>query len=428
MEIYVVQQGDTVWKIARRFGVSVDLLVACNGLSAPGELVVGQALLILFPKTVYTVRRGDSLYSIAKRFDTTVMALLQNNPAILQANYLYPGQVLIISFDVPKADLLTINGYAYPYIDQRVLRSALPYLTWLTIFGYGVSETGDLIEIDDEPLIRTAYEYKVAPVMLLSSITESGDFSSQRASSLFRRPDAQNALIDKILHIMRKKGYLGLDLDFEYVFSADAEAYVAFVERVTKQLNANGFFVNVDLAPKTEAAQKGLLYEGHRYAELGAAANTVLLMTYEWGYTYGPPMAVAPENQVRAVVSYAVTEIPPRKILMGIPNYGYDWMLPYQQGVTRATSIGNDYAVTLAAQNNAEIQYDTTAQSPYFEYRDPVGRQHIVWFEDARSINAKYDLLSSYSLLGAGYWNVMRPFVQNWSLVNARFRLNKIVP
>lgn len=86
------------------------------------------------------------------------------------------------------------------------------------------------------------------------------------------------------------------------------------------------------LAPKTSSEQKGLLYEGKDYSGLGQAANGVLLMTYEWGYTYGPPMAVAPINKVKEVLDYAITQIDTNKISLGIPNYGYDWPLPYERG------------------------------------------------------------------------------------------------
>ena len=177
------------------------------------------------------------------------------------------------------------------------------------------------------------------------------------------------------------------------------------------------------LAPKTSADQRGLLYEGHNYRLLGEAADLVLLMTYEWGYTYGPPLAVAPLPNVRRVVEYALTEIPPEKILLGIPNYGYDWTLPYVRGESRATSISNQYAVTLAGDNNAEIQYDPTAQAPFFRYTDPAGREHEVWFEDARSIRAKLSLLSRYDLAGAGYWNLNRPFPQNWLVLNSMYHI-----
>ncbi len=127
-------------------------------------------------------------------------------------------------------------------------------------------------------------------------------------------------------------------------------------------------------------------------------------------------MAVAPINKVRQVLSYAVQEIPAEKIMMGIPNYGYDWTLPYERGTTRARLIGNVEAVELASENGATIQFDETAQSPYFFYeRD--GLSHEVWFEDVRSMEVKLRTASDYGFRGVGYWNLMRPFRANWLLL-----------
>ncbi len=126
---------------------------------------------------------------------------------------------------------------------------------------------------------------------------------------------------------------------------------------------------------------------------------------------------------MRQVVDYALTIIPPEKIFLGIPNYGYDWTLPYVRGESRADSISNVEAIQLAAQNRAEIQYDETSQSPWFRYTDSAGRVHEVWFEDVRSIQQKFNLIIEKDLRGAGYWNLMRPFQQNWSLLNYMFNV-----
>jgi spore germination protein len=192
-------------------------------------------------------------------------------------------------------------------------------------------------------------------------------------------------------------------------------------------MRQNGFFLHTDLAPKTSANQQGLLYEAHDYPAIGGISDMVLLMTYEWGYTYGPPMAVAHINRVREVIEYGVSEIPRGKILMGIPNYGYDWPLPFEKGQTRATSIGNEYALSIARRYGASISFDEVAMSPYFEYFAMSGRKHIVWFEDVRSILAKFDLMDEFGLLGAGYWNAMRPFAQNWALVSALYDIRKVI-
>ena len=151
----------------------------------------------------------------------------------------------------------------------------------------------------------------------------------------------------------------------------------------------------------------------------------MLLMTYEWGYTYGPPMAVAPINQVRRVVEYALTEIPADKIDLGIPNYGYDWPLPYERGVTKATTIGNVQAVRIAVEQGAEIRFNELAESPYFNYVSDDGVEHEVWFEDVRSMQAKFNLIREYDLRGCGYWQIMQWFRANWLLLQNQFYILK---
>lgn len=137
-------------------------------------------------------------------------------------------------------------------------------------------------------------------------------------------------------------------------------------------------------------------------------------------------MAVAPLPSVRRVMEYALTEIPREKIFLGIPNYGYDWALPYEQGVTRAVSLGNVSAVRLAAATGSEILFDEYAQSPYFYYTDLLSIEHVVWFEDVRSIQGKFGLVSENNLVGCGYWNIMRPFPQNYLLLNGTFDIEKV--
>lgn len=134
-------------------------------------------------------------------------------------------------------------------------------------------------------------------------------------------------------------------------------------------------------------------------------------------------MAVAPLPNVREVLDYAVTEIPREKIYLGIPNYGYDWPLPFVEGRTRARSLSNQEAVELAVRYGAEIQFDETAQSPWFNYTAPDGTPHVVWFEDARSMSAKLRLIGEYGLYGAGYWNLMRPYPQGWAVLNALYEI-----
>ena len=421
MQIHVVKAGESLYSIARQYGVSPTLLGRLNAAPADGALAVGQTLVIYEPERVHVVQPGETLESIARQEGVTVLSLYQNNYFLGGQPNILPDEELIVALKGEKQGTLGVNGYAYTFIRQEQLRTVLPYMTYLTPFTYGITAEGALVIPDDEPLLALAPEYRVQSWMHLSTLTEEGSFDSRLGGALLENETAQAALIDAVEANMLAKGYGGLDVDFEYLEGRLAVAYAAFIEKLRQRLNPLGFPVIVALAPKSSAGQRGLLYEAHDYALLSQAANAVLLMTYEWGYTAGPPMAVAPLPNVRAVLDYAVTEIPPEKIFLGVPNYGYDWPLPFVQGVTRAQSISNQRAIELAVQYDIAIQYDETAQSPFFHYTDDAGTVHEVWFEDARSMDAKLRLIAEYGFRGAGFWNLMRPFSQTWLVLDSLY-------
>ena len=135
-------------------------------------------------------------------------------------------------------------------------------------------------------------------------------------------------------------------------------------------------------------------------------------------------MAVSPIGPVREVLEYAITEIPPGKIMMGQNLYGYDWTLPFVQGSV-AKAVSPQQAIELAAKYNVPIQYDTKAQAPIFKYTAADGKQHEVWFEDARSIQAKFDLIKELKIRGMSYWKLGLSFPQNWLLIQENFNVVK---
>lgn len=424
MEIYVVKSGDTLQGIANRYGISLSLLQQQNQFKDPNKLTVGQTVIILYPQQVYTVKAGDTLAEIANNYGVTCNQLFRNNPSLRARTQIYPSQTLIISYQDEKLSDLSVNGYAYPDIDMELLRQTMPFLTYVTPFTYGFSPQGNLTSLNDEPIISLAKEYGVKPLMHLSTLTPQGNFSNELASIALTNPTVQQRLIDQVVQMAVQKGYAGIDVDFEFVKSAEKEEYAAFIRTLRERVNPLGMIVLTALAPKTSSQQRGALYEGHDYLSIGEASDAVLIMTYEWGYTYGPAMAVAPIESVRRVVEYALTEIPADKIYMGVPNYAYDWTLPFKKGVSRARLISNIEAVNLAWENNQAISFSEYDQTPYFNYRKE-NALHEVWFEDARSIQAKLRLVAEYGLYGVGYWNLMRPFPQNWQILNALFRIRQ---
>ncbi len=423
MIIHTVKPGETIYSIAQNYDITIGRLIEYNGLLAPYTLAVGQTLVILYPKTVHTVVAGDSLFSIAQQYNTSVRQLLRNNAALNGKEEIYSGQSIIIDFtDTPTREVI-INAYAYPFIEQRLLDETLYYITNLIPFTYGFTEQGNLVELDDRRLISSAQSYGTSSLMHISTLTQDGVFNSFLAQQLLTDEQAQQNLIENIFQNIQNKGYSGLDIDFEFIPVEYKENYVEFVRKATQYLNNYGYEVTVALAPKTSSMQRGLLYESHDYSGLAQAANYAFLMTYEWGYTYSSPQAVSPIENVRAVIEYALTQMPAEKIILGLPNYGYDWPLPYVKGQTAAVTVSTSQAYEIAVKYKADILYDEIAQAPYFTYTNENNQAHEIWFDDARSISQKLALIEEYSLYGGGYWSLMKRFPSNWTVLNTMYNV-----
>ena len=376
---------------------------------------------------IYVVKPGDSVDSIADMYGISPSSIIYNN----QLTYPYAlalGQALLLSSGEASfpSDPAWVNGYAYPFIEPGVLNETLSYLSSLSVFSYGFTTDGDLIppKLDDTFMIRSALQEGVHPILTLTPFDSEGNFNNFLITTLINDQDVKNNLLSNLLTTIQERDFQGVNIDFEYIRPQDRFAFADFVADVRDRLSPYGYQVSVALAPKTSDNQKGLLYEGEDYRLVGNVAHSVLLMTYEWGYTYGPPMAVAPINKVRQVVEYAVNRIAPSKIDLGIPNYGYDWTLPFVRGSSQAVTISNQVGVGFAIYAGVAIQFDETAMSPFFQY-EKNGQLHEVWFEDVRSYRAKFSLLPQYGLRGMGYWQIMHFFRPNWLLLKDTFLIQR---
>ena len=373
---------------------------------------------------LYTVKAGDSLYAVARRFGTTVEELQRLNQ-IADPSRLVIGQSLVVpggGEDVREQ--IEVNAYVYPGVRQAVLTESLPYFTTLCPFSHSATMEGELRPLADERLIQAAYAGQTAPLLTVTNLSEAAGFSSDIAHAVLTDEGVQTKLLDNIVALIREKDYYGLNINFEYIYPFDRDSYSQFVRRAAERLHPLGCPVSTAIAPKESGSQQGLLYTAHDYEAHGRYADRVILMTYEWGYTYGSPQAVSPVDRIRRVLDYAVTVMPAGKILMGFSNYAYDWTLPWKQG-TAARVLSNAGAQELAASRWAEIHYDSKAEAPWFNYTDTAGSRHAVWFEDARSIRARLKLVAEYGLAGISIWTADRLWRPIYEMLESMYSVEK---
>jgi len=424
MKIHVVEKGDSLYQIAQRYKVDLQRLMNDNGLDEETTLMIGQSVGVRVPKTVYIVKQGDTLHSIALEFNISPMEIIRNNSLLIYPYDVNIGDEIVISYKGEKLGETEINGYAYPYIPETLLRVASPFLTNISVFSFSFDENGKLGYVNDGAILRVSGQYGTRPVLVLTNLSEDYDFSSEMAQMLLNNSEQWEHMGSQILAEMRRRGYEELLVDFEYIHPEDKDNYIQFLQEMATIMRENGYAISVALAPKTSDEQMGLLYEAHDYKAIGSIVDGVYLMTYEWGYIYGDPMAVSPVNKVREVLDYAVTQIPSEKIYIGLPNYGYNWMEPFDRTIP-AQVVSTREALELAVKYHAEIEFDEKAGAPFFTYYDEEKRKHIVWFQDARSVQRLAELIFEYRLRGAAVWNLMREYVPGWMVLASMYDIKE---
>lgn len=416
---HIIKYGETLWSIAQQYGVTIQSIIQANNLTNPNALYPGGKLII--PPIIHIVQQGETLGQIANRYGTTIQAIIIEN-TIENPNLIYAGMRLVIPRPKPTIE---VNAYSYQSNEDAInsLNEVGPLLTYFSPFAYMIKEDGTLQMMNDQAMVDAAISKNIVPMMSITnfSSTEAG---SNLSHVILSSADLREKLITNVLQVMDAKGYKVLNIDFENVLPEDRENYNTFLQLAVDRLHPKGYLVSTALAPKTSATQGGLLYEAHDYEAHGRIADFVVLMTYEWGYRLGPPQAISPINQMRRVVEYALSVMPAEKIFLGFQIYARDWLLPHVQG-QEAETFSPQEAIRRAIKYGTVIQYDTTAQSPFFRYVDEQGRRHEVWFEDARSAQAKFDLAKQHNLRGISYWALGYPYPQNWTLLYDNFTIKK---
>ncbi|TXK76099.1 glycoside hydrolase family 18 protein [Paenibacillus sp. N3.4] len=427
MQIHVVQKGQTLYRISHMYGVSLGTIATANEMTPSQTLVIGQALVIPIAGSYYWVQPGDSLYLIASKIGVDQQKLASFNGIGLYQPLPVGFRIHIPPMPRTQAE---VNAYLEPRGEDvspelaQAAREAAPHLTYLAPFSFRIQRDGTLQAPPLDNLGGITATQGVTLMMVVTNL-EHAQFSADLGHIILSDTAVQNRLLEEIIRTAKQYGFRDIHFDIEHLLPADRDAYTRFLRKAADRIHKEGFLISTALAPKTSAAQAGEWYTAHDYKAHGQIADFVIIMTYEWGYSGGPPMAVSPIGPVRKVLEYALTEMPASKIMMGQNLYGYDWTLPYVKGGAFAKAVSPQAAIELARRYSAQILYDHTAQAPHFNYWDHAGKEHTVWFEDARSIQAKFRLLKELGLRGISYWKLGLKFPQNWLLLEDNFKVVK---
>ncbi|WP_066390347.1 glycosyl hydrolase family 18 protein [Neobacillus mesonae] len=419
MFIYIVKTGDSIFSIATKYQVTMDSIRIINGLKTD-RLVPGQDLLI--PSDMYIVQPGDSLYLISQMSFIPVETIRLYNG--LQSDTLMVGMKLYL----PPRPKYEAEGFSYitpstPEMNQWLVQRFAPINTFFGIFEYHVLEDGGLSTLNDQQLIRLSRENNVAPLAVITNLTETG-FNPELTKRVLNTPEIRERLITNIYNLVKTKNYAGVNIDFERIREGERDIYSGFLRSLSERLRPEGYYTSVAVPAKTSDDIPWL--KGYDYGGIGAAVDFVFIMAYDWHEASSPPGPVAPIKEVRQTIVYALNNMRGNKIILGVPRYGYDWTMT-NGTVESARAVSVSSAIETAMKYQVPIQYSTEYQQPFFQYRDETGKRHIVWFEDARARAQKLQLFVNYRLRGIGAWQLGLHFPQSGILVNEFMIPQKII-
>lgn len=425
MTIHVVQNSETIDSIADKYGVSTDRLILDNGIKNPGNLVVGETIVILYPKITYTIQEGDTLGGIAEKYGVTTFQLLRNNPYLSDREYIYPGEMIVISYEENIIRDIETNAYAYPFIDKNVLKKTLPFLTYLTIYRYEVTAEGEINDIDDTEIIEMAKVYEVAPIMMLIAASQSMEEEINVINSIITSLEIQESFFNNLLRILQTKGYSGVSFNTPYILPMNRGLYEDFIIKFAERLSTAGYKLYNVFSIRIFQLLSGTIFKGLNYSILDKEIDGFTLIGYTFGYSEGIPPGTTSIDTFRRFIEYSTRLIPPEKAAIGVSVIGYVWQYPYIPNVSKGMAVSYDSAIDIALNNNAEIQYDEITSTAYFQYI--AVDEFIVRFWDARSVDSFVRFVPEFGLNGISIWNIMNWFPQMWLVINSQYGIEKVV-
>ncbi len=303
-----------------------------------------------------------------------------------------------------------------PYWDQArgmssFLANADLYFS-VSPFWYELSAAGSISRYPGAEDATVLSGIRGKGVKVVPTITN--NFDPVRASAMLATAASRSAHVKALTDLAVSKGYDGLDVDYEAMAAADRDRFSAFVSELATALHGQGRLLSVAVHAKTAEPGTWNGPQAQNYAAIGAAADRVRLMTYDYSWETSPAGPIAPLSWVDAVATFARTQIPAAKLELGMSLYGYDWVGSRGEGVT------HDVVTSRLASSGASRVWDSAAAEPTFSYTSG-GSAHTVYYADAQSVAARLSVVDTYALAGAAFWRLGGEDPAVWPAVRSRW-------
>ncbi len=302
------------------------------------------------------------------------------------------------AFMVPGASAASskaVMAYYESSGSNAALHSFYSYMNQLPTDTFGVDIRGNISGSAPTAALSFARSKGMLTFATISNFGAT-DFDPKIAHAVITNPFRKARFISNALKLVQTSNYSGVNIDFEAVPNKDRAAFSSFIHDVSTAMRKGGYLTVVSVPAELKDNPGDFWTGAFNFRSIGRNADILQLMTYDESGPWGPPGPVAGLDWVKPCVQYAASVVPPSKVSLGIPAYGYDWNTTLTSGV----QVPWKSIPALISSTGAVPQWDTTSSSPFFTYQTKDGSNHVVWYEDTKSIPLKSALAVSYNLAG----------------------------
>ncbi len=369
----------------------------------------------------YIVQPGDTLYSIARLFGIRTEQIINANPDLAQGAALSAGQFLEVPLSPRMRPSIDMNGFIDPSTDPCVLQDIFPYLTYLSILCCNVRMDGSISCSNDRPMVSAARSAKVAPLMVVSNEAPDVGYSAEIAHAIISDPVAQQTMLDNIVARLRLTEYFGVNFNFELVPYEDYDAFAELVRKATFLLHPMGYYVML-----TIRTQRVITYIEELYPEppgdYAFIADRFIVRSSELACDPGSDLSTA--DSVQRILDYTIAPFSSRKILIAYPNCCQVWQVPYLTGQAPRT-ISYQQAALLAGWTG--FLYDQQTNRRYFSFTDEGGLEYGIWCGNIAGSKEIADLVRIYNLGGVSFRPADFFSLSTYQLFNVMFQIQKVI-
>ncbi|SMB92425.1 Spore germination protein YaaH [Desulfonispora thiosulfatigenes DSM 11270] len=298
-----------------------------------------------------------------------------------------------------KISLMYLYGNSNKYLNQ--INMTNNSVNTVSPNYFNLDSSGNLLTTVDPSFVKTMHNkgIKVTPFL-------GNHWDRELGQVAIRQPEK---LSEDILKELLKYNLDGINIDIENLTYEDREAFTTFISILKQKLTPHNLTLSIAVGAIDKPTTVGWK-STFDLKKLSIYADYIVVMAYDEHWEGGGPGPVASIPWVKRCTDYMLTQIPKEKYILGVPFYGRMW-------TNEQNGVGITYPTLTKKiqENNAQVKWNNEFKTPYVKYKNAEGNNVEIWFENAKSLKEKFELVNKYDIAGVAGWRLGQEDTTIWN-------------